>query len=352
MHGMPRSAHKAHLRLCRIAGKTLVRRLGEGPIVTSTAATASDSRHPVLGALSLCLGVMIFSGQDWIIKLLSGDYPVHQAIAIRGIVAVPILLAVIAVTGDLRALLSPRAGWLTVRGLVLMVAYTTYYLAFPSMPLANVVALWFTVPLFVTLLAGPFLGERVGIRRWAATIAGFIGVLIIVRPLTEAFTLASLLPIASALAYSISALMARRMGETESAPVMSFYQNLVYLLVALILAAIFGSGAFAGNSDPSVEFLMRGWATPSARDLALLAACGVIASVATVLLTQAYRLAEANFVACFEYTAIIWASLGGYLFWNEVPDFYTFVGAALIVAAGFYMLFHGRPAAVAPIEQG
>ena len=323
-----------------------------GNDVTATAPTVSGSRHPVLGAASLCAGVMIFSGQDWIIKLLSGDYPVHQAIAIRGIVAVPILLTVIAATSDLRALASPRAGWMTIRGLVLMVAYTTYYLAFPSMPLANVVALWFTVPLFVTTLAGPFLGERVGIRRWIATIAGFVGVLIIVRPLTAAFSLASLLPIASALAYSISALMARRMGETESAPVMSFYQNLVYLLVALIMAAIFGGGAFAGNSDPSVEFLMRGWVMPSLTDLLLLATCGIIASAATVLLTQAYRLAEANFVACFEYSAIIWASLGGYLFWREVPDLYTFIGAALIVTAGLYMLFHGRPSAVAPIEQG
>jgi drug/metabolite transporter (DMT)-like permease len=312
--------------------------------VTATAPAVSSSRHPALGALSLCLGVMIFSGQDWIIKLLSGDYPVHQAIAIRGVVAVPILLIVIAVTANLRDLLSPRAGWLSVRGLVLMVAYTTYYLAFPSMPLANVVALWFTVPLFVTLLAGPFLGERVGLKRWMVTIIGFVGVLIIVRPLTSAFTLASLLPIASALAYSISALMARRMGETESAPVMSVYQNMIYLLVALVLAAVLGNGRFEGTGDPSLEFLVRGWVMPSLRDLALLAACGVIASAATVLLTQAYRLAEANFIACFEYTAIIWASLGGYLFWNEVPDLYTFIGAALIVAAGFYMLFAAQPA--------
>jgi drug/metabolite transporter (DMT)-like permease len=291
---------------------------------------------------------MIFSGQDWIIKLLSGDYPVHQAIAIRGIVAVLILLAFIAYSGKLESLRSERMGLLIVRGLVLMMAYTTYYLAFPSMPLANIVALWFTVPLFVTALAGPFLGEKVGVRRWAAAIVGFAGVLIIVRPLADSFSLASLLPVASALTYSISALMARRMGTTESAPVMSFYQNLVYLLVALIMAAIFGGGAYEGVSDPSLEFLVRGWVNPSLRDLALLAACGVIASIATVLLTQAYRMAEANFVACFEYSAIIWATLGGYLFWGEVPDFYFFVGAALIVVAGLYVLFRTQPAT--PLE--
>jgi drug/metabolite transporter (DMT)-like permease len=292
--------------------------------------------------------VAIFSGQDWIIKLLSGDYPVHQAIAIRGVVAVLILLAYITLDGKIESLRSKRMGLLIVRGLVLMMAYTTYYLAFPSMPLANIVALWFTVPLFVTALAGPFLGEKVGVRRWTAAIVGFAGVLIIVRPFADSFSLASLLPIASALTYSISALMARRMGETESAPVMSFYQNLVYLLVALVMAVIFGGGAYEGTSNPSLEFLVRGWVTPSWTDLALLAACGVIASIATVLLTQAYRMAEANFVACFEYSAIIWATLGGYLFWREVPDVYFFIGAALIVAAGLYVLFRTQPAT--PLE--
>lgn len=291
---------------------------------------------------------MIFAGQDWIIKLLSGDYPVHQAIAIRGAVAVPILLAVIAWSGKLASLRSRRMGLLILRGLILMMAYTTYYLAFPSMPLANVVALWFTTPLFVTALAGPFLGERVGARRWLATVIGFVGVLIIVRPLADSFTLASLLPIASALTYSISALMARRMGDTESAPVMSFYQNLVYLLVALVMAAILGGGALEGTGDPSLEFLVRGWAMPSLLDLALLAACGVIAAIATVLLTQAYRLAEANFVACFEYTAIIWALFGGYVFFGETIDLYSVLGAALIVLAGLYVLFGARSAT--PLE--
>jgi drug/metabolite transporter (DMT)-like permease len=319
-----------------------------GDNVSSISATASSSRHPGLAALSLCSGVMIFSGQDWIIKLLSGDYPVHQAIAIRGIVAVLILLGFIAYSGKLPSLRSKRAGLLVVRGLVLMVAYTTYYLAFPSMKLANIVALWFTVPLFVTALSGPFLGEKVGARRWAATIVGFAGVFIIQRPLTADFNAASLLPIASALTYSISALMARRMGETESAPVMSFYQNLVYLLVALVMAALVGGGAYEGTGDPSLEFLMRGWAMPSWVDLGLLAACGVIASVATVLLTQAYRMAEANFVACFEYTAIIWAIFGGYVFFGETVDVYSILGAALIVAAGLYVLFRTQPAT--PLE--
>ncbi len=315
--------------------------------MTSTSATVAGSRHPVLAALILCAGVMIFSWQDWIIKALSGDYPVHQAIVIRCVVAVPILVGVIHLHGNLRDILSPRMKWLALRGLILMASYTTYYLAFPAMPLANVVALFFTAPLFVTALAGPLLGERVGLKRWAAAIAGFIGVLVMVRPLTDEFDLASILPILSALAYAISQLMARRMGATESAPVMSLYQNLMFMLAALVMAAFLGGGAFAGSGDPSLDFLLRAWTMPNVRDLLLLASCGLIAAAATVLLTQAYRMAEANFVASFEYSAIIWATLGGYWLWDEIPDGLTLLGALLIVGAGLYMLFGARPAPVA-----
>ena len=319
--------------------------------MTSTPAAIPVNRHPVLAALILCAGVMIFSWQDWIIKLLSDDYPVYEAIVIRCCVAVPLLLVVIHIFGNLRDILSPRMKWLALRGLILMASYTTYYLAFPAMPLANVVSLWFTAPLFVTALAGPLLGEKVEAKRWAAAIVGFGGVLIMTRPLTEAFNVASLLPILSAVTYGVSQLMARRMGGTESAAVMSLYQNLVFMLAALLMAAVLGRGTFAGSSDPSLDFLLRAWVMPTMRDLLLLASCGIIAAIATTLLTQAYRMAEANFVTSFEYSAIIWATLGGYLFWREIPDRFTLLGAALIVGAGLYMLFGARPAEAVRIDQ-
>jgi drug/metabolite transporter (DMT)-like permease len=292
--------------------------------------------------MTLCLGVFVFSLQDWIIKEISGLYPVHQAIIIRCVVALPIMLGLVAWQGSLRDLWSPRLRWLVLRGLILVVSYTTYYLAFPSMPLAQVIALWFTTPLFVVALSGPLLGEKVGLRRWFATLVGFAGVLVVVRPFTSSFDLAALMPVASALTYGTAQLMARRMGVTETAAVMSFYQNLVFFIAAGIVALLIGDGRFAGSSDASMDFLLRAWTMPSTEHLLLLALCGPVASAGMVLLTQAYRLAEANFVTSFEYTAIIWATLGGWLFWNEIPDRYTFFGAALIVAAGLYVLYGAR----------
>lgn len=316
----------------------------------SPRAGGAVSHHPVLAAVTLCLGVFVFALQDWIIKEISDLYPVHQVIIIRCVVALPIMLILVRWQGGLRDLLSPQLKWLALRGLILVVSYTTYYLAFPAMPLAQVIALWFTTPLFVVALAGPLLGETVGPRRWAATILGFAGVVVMVRPFTAAFDLAALLPVASALTYGTAQLMARRMGVTESAAVMSFYQNLVFFFAAGIVALVAGDGRFAGSSDASLDFLFRAWVMPTTEHLWMLAACGPIASAGMVLLTQAYRMAEANFVTSFEYTAIIWAALGGWVFWNEMPDQYTFLGAALIIAAGLYVLYGARKSSQVEIE--
>lgn len=300
--------------------------------------------------MTLCLGVLVFAWQDWIIKAISNLYPVHEAIIIRCVVALPIMLILVRLQGSLRDIASPQMRWLALRGLILVVSYTTYYLAFPAMPLAQVIALWFTTPLFVVALAGPLLGEKVEPRRWVATIVGFVGVLVMVRPFTASFDVAALLPVASALTYGTAQLMARRMGVTESAAVMSFYQNLMFFLAAGIVALIVGGGLYADSSDPSLDFLFRAWTWPTTEHLWMLAACGPIASAGMVLLTQAYRLAEANFVTSFEYTAIIWAALGGWYFWGEIPDRFTFVGAALIIAAGLYVLYGVRKPTPVEIE--
>src|SRR5262249_55904587 len=114
-------------------------------------------------------------------------------------------------------------------------------------------------------------------------------------------------------------------------------------LGAMVLAVLFGHGAFAYEGmHPSLAFLLRAWSFERPFELFLLACCGPIAAVATVLLSQAYRIAEASFVAPFEYTALIWAAGWGFFIFHEVPDVYTYAGAVLIVGAGLYMLLSGR----------
>jgi drug/metabolite transporter (DMT)-like permease len=311
-------------------------------------------RTRLLAAGALVLGIFVFSLQDVILKGMSGTYPLTEAIAIRAVAAIAILMVFVGTREGWRSLLPPRAGMLLFRGAIMMVAYTGYYMAFPAMKLAEVVTLFFMAPIFITALAHPFLGERVGLGHWLAVLAGFLGVIITYWPSLDlfrgegiggdaGFNWALLLPVTAALAYAIPQLMARRMATAASASVMGLYQSVMYLLGSLVLAAIFAlAGLYHPGMHPSLAFLMRDWVFHNWTDILLLAACGPISAIGTVLLSQAYRMAEANFVACFEYSGMIWAAAWGFIGWGEVPDLYMAAGAVLIVAAGLYMLFSGR----------
>jgi drug/metabolite transporter (DMT)-like permease len=300
--------------------------------------TARPPTRNVAGMISLALGVMIFSTQDAIIKAISGDYAVTEAIVIRGLVALPILAVMVHFEAGLRNLISPNSGVLVLRGAILLVAYTTYYMAFPALPLAEAIALFFVSPIMVTLLAGPMLGEQVGLRQWLAVAIGFAGVLIILQPGSALFNPAALLSLVSAATYALAMVLARKLGVSEPATVMSFYQNACYLVGAAVIAGLFASLGLTKLGHPSLDFLVRPWVLPPLRDLLLMASCGAIAAVAMSLLTHAYRTGEANLVTVFEYTGMIWAPLWGFLFFNEIPRWTTFAGMVLIVAAGLYSL--------------
>jgi hypothetical protein len=176
-----------------------------------------------LGILYLCLGILIFSLQDAIIKAVSGDYPLTEVVSTRCFVSAPILLALVHVETGLKALFSREFWPLVGRALLMLLAYTSYYMAFPALPLADAVALYFTVPLFTLALASPMLGEAIGWRRITAVAVGFAGVMIMLRPGSGLFEPAALLSLFSALTYALAMLLARRMGTETSASVMAFY---------------------------------------------------------------------------------------------------------------------------------
>lgn len=296
----------------------------------------------LLGIASLCAGILIISTQDAIIKAVSGDYAVTQAVATRSIVALPILLLFVHLEGGIRQIFSPRFWALSFRGVILLIAYTSYYLAFPALPLAEAIVLFFTAPFLVTFLAAPVLGERVQLKAIIALFVGFAGVLVIMKPGFGFFEPAALFSLLSAITYALAMLFARKLGVTEPASVMAFYQNWVYLVGAGLMALAFHLAGITTAEHPSIAFLVRPWSWPDGVSLAMMAACGVIAAISMMLLTQAYRLADASLVTVFEYTGMIWAPLWGFLFFAEVPAVTTLLGMLLILAAGLIVLFQPR----------
>lgn len=295
--------------------------------------------NTIRGVACLLAGLMIFSVQDVILKLLSGDYPLHQAMLVRSLTAVPLMALIVHRSGGLGTLAAP--GWprMLGRGLLNFMAYTCYYLALAALPLPTTVALYFTAPLFITLLSILVLGEQVTTLRWVALLTGFAGVLVMVRPGSDLFNWATLLPLVSGLCYGGSMILARRMGGSFTAPAMAFHGNLIFLANAALLALVFGGGQFANESQASLGFLTRGWVTPALPDLLGMMACGVIAAIGLTLLTTAYRIAQASLVAPFEYTGLIWSVLYGWVIWHDWPDATGWIGISIIVGAGLLVLY-------------
>ena len=188
------------------------------------------------------------------------------------------------------------------------------------MPLAEAIAVAFTAPLFVTALSGPLLGERVGPRRWLAVAAGFVGALVMLKPGTAAFRPDALFIVASAMAFSLAMLLTRRMAVTETNVAMFSYTTVGAGLASLPLALYF-------------------WQAPAAEHYGAFLFLGLLGSVAAYLVILAYRFAPAAVVAPFDYTALIWGAILGWLFWREQPQASALLGAAIIVAAGLYILY-------------
>jgi drug/metabolite transporter (DMT)-like permease len=291
------------------------------------------------GILSLTLGIAIFSVQDLILKLISGDYPLHQAMVLRSLTAMPCLLLITRIfDGNLSSLFTPTWKVMLARGLLMFAAYTAYYLALAGLPIATTVALYFTAPLLIVVMSVLFLKESVSPARWIAVVAGFGGVILMVRPGSALFDWAALLPIFCGAAYGASMILARIMGEKDTAAAMAFWGNVAFLVCATGLALAFGWGGNAEGLHPSLGFLLRGWAMPTLLDGFLMASCGVIAAIGLTLLTHAYRVAQSSVVAPFEFTFAFWGILWGWVFWRELPDALGWIGIAIIIAAGIIVV--------------
>lgn len=291
-----------------------------------------------LGILALVLGIAVFSLQDLILKLVSADYPLHQAMVLRSAVAVPCLLLITRVyDGTLATLISPTWPQMLARGILNFIAYTAYYLALAALPLATTVALYFTAPMMIVILAVLFLKEKVSLDRWLALFAGFLGVMLMVRPGSVIFDWATLLPILCGTTYAALMIMARVMGQKDSAAAMAFWGNAAFLIAATILSLIYGWNGDTGG-HPSVAFLTRGWVWPTPWDGFLMGLCGVIAAVGLTLLTEAYRIGQSSTVAPFEFTFAFWGVFFGWMFFDHLPDLLGWVGLLVIICAGIYVL--------------
>ena len=191
------------------------------------------------------------------------------------------------------------------------------------LPLADAIAVTFAGPLFITALAPLVLLERVGWRRWLAVLAGFAGVLLMVRPSGDYARWAVLLPLSAALAGSLRDLVTRRISVSENFTAILFSTDVIVLLAGLVL-------------------FPAGWQVPNVADFLLMGLAGGLMGAAHYLHIEAFRLAEAAVIAPFKYTNMLWGVLFGFVIWGHLPDRWVVGGSLLVIASGLYIFYRER----------
>ena len=303
----------------------------------SVISSESDSR-PIVGILFLVTACTVFPIQDVIIKSLSGTYAVHQIVYLRGVFAIPIVGLIAWYDGTLWPVKLGSIFLQVTRAITAFSSYLFYYMALASIGLAETAAITFSTPIFVTVFAMFFLGERIGTFRWFAVITGLGGVVVIVRPGAGVIEPAAILALLAAIFYAISLIITRKIGNQSNGGSMTLFTLAVFVTLGGVLGLVF-SQLENSSPHPSLAFLYRQWFWPEPMHWALFLALGLISAIGFFSLSQAYRLAEASVVTPFEYTYLPWSVLWGYVFFASLPDLTTWIGLSMIVGAGLLIVF-------------
>jgi drug/metabolite transporter (DMT)-like permease len=305
---------------------------------SAPSAGASPEENFPLGILLAFLAFAGYSIMDVTVKMLVQHYAVPQVIVFNSLFAfIPIILYALKTGGLWRNLRTRRPLFHAARALCGICSGFLGFYAYSQMPIANVYALAFTAPLFITALAVPVLKEQVGWRRWTAVGVGFLGVLVMLRPGSGLLNPAAFAALGGAFFYSIGMLISRLMRGTESSVSFAFYSTLASTLV-------YGA--------------MMPWLSkmPTWPHLGLSAIGGTFCGIAFVCLLTAFRKVPAAVAAPFQYTQIIWGVLYGYVFFGNVPDGTLFIGVAIVISSGLYILYRetrlGRQVAAQPVADG
>jgi drug/metabolite transporter (DMT)-like permease len=281
-------------------------------------------RENLAGIGAMLVAMAALSLMDAALKWLAPHYPPLQVAALRGFVALPVVAVWALLAGDPGQLLRVRWPLHLLRGALSVAMLASFVYAVRALPLAEAYTIVFVAPLLITALSVPILGERVDRGRWAAIGVGLLGVVVVLRPTgAGALTLAGLAALCAAACYSLSAITVRVLGRTDSTLSMVFWFS--------VMVAV-GAGALAAP----------GWVAVDPAHRPALAVIAVTGAVGQWAITEAFRRGEASVVAPFEYTALAWGIALGWLLWRVLPQSGMFLGAAIIVSAGLYLVRRER----------
>lgn len=291
-----------------------------------TAASAAAFGHtdrPLRGILLVVCSTVFLASSDAMAKYLARSLPPVEIAWIRFLVYALIMLPIVLAPGSGNPMRAARPLLQVLRGLGLLASSIFFIVAISKMPIAEASATGFISPLFVTALSIIFLGEVVGVRRWAATAVGLLGVLVIMRPGTAAFNPAAIYPILSAFGWACALVLTRKISGADRAITTMAYSAFTGLLVLSAVVPLY-------------------WIVPTWSQIAIGAAIGVSSTVGHWIVVLAFRHADASVLAPFSYVQLVWVTVLGFLVFGEIPDGWTLAGAVLIIGSGVYTAHRER----------
>ncbi len=269
---------------------------------------------------AMLLAVALFSVMDTVMKLLTEHYPPMQVAALRGLTSLPLVLAYIGWRGAFGGMFKVRWPLHVLRGVLGVTMLSLFAFGLKNLSLAEAYTLFFIAPALITALSVVFLKEYVNMARWVAIGVGLVGVIVVLRPTGEGMmTLGGLAILGAAACYAVSSITGSILGRTDSGEHMVLWLMLFMSVAGTALAA-------------------PGWVAIRAADMLLLAGLAITGFLGQLAITEAFNKGEASSIAPLEYTALAWGVGLDWLLWQALPDRYTIIGAAIIIASGVYLI--------------
>jgi drug/metabolite transporter (DMT)-like permease len=272
------------------------------------------------GIVAVLAAMALFVLSDSVVKLAGDMMPTTEIMALRGVIAVALMGTIAASTVDMarwHLVLQPRV---IVRAAIEALIAVLFLAALPHLPLADITAIQQVTPLALTMLSALILGESVGWRRWSAIVVGFAGVLLVIQPTGQGINFYALLALACAIGVAVRDLVTRGLDPGIPTTLVSFTTTLSVCVTG-----------FAGSP-------LETWTMPSLYGMALLAASAALVSGANLFVINAFRGTEVSVVAPFRYAGVLWAIVLGFLIWGHIPNLLAFLGTAILVASGLYIM--------------
>ena len=294
------------------------------------------------GIILILLGMLAFAVQDSIMKYIYSFVSLYEVYLIRTLVSFVIILLFLKLTRK-PIIFKTQYPLLTFCRVVLFFfGFSFFYISLTVLPLGTATALFFVTPFLITIFAKIFLKEQIGPRRWSAVIVGFIGVYVILNPDFNNFNFMSLTPIMCALCYSLTMIIIKLTSEKDSVYTQTFTFYFFAMFISVIFYFTFGDGKYDTVNHPASQYIFREWFTDLENSILLMVATGFTASIAFILIFSAYRIASPAVISPFEYSILIWSSLSGWFFFNEIPNINTVIGMILIVSGGIYIFIREK----------